>query len=521
VISDKHTGRDMMRFQKDSYRSIFVYSFIFLFITVNQLPHVQAPEFQVTQWSVPQKIPLYYHDMSPPILIADQNRIVHAFSSQWIVNDDNNPFRAVVYNQWSLDQGWTVPTDIILSPDNKEARLTDAYLDKNGIFHVIFFGGDNTGADIYYSNAPLAYAENARAWSVPILIGEDAGDPEGAVFVEDEQGTLHVIYNGRQLGNGLYTVKSTDGGKNWSGPITIFFNLTDEPNTAQLQAFQGTSGKLHVVWGVYNAAGQGRGIYYSSSEDGSGWSSPILLADAEEGLGTEKPTIIEYNQKLFVLYILTPKITMRLSKDDGKSWDNPLIIFPRHIGVNGELSMVIDSNHELHLFFGQRIPGGPDIHGMWHSRFINNRWIEPESLIKGPRVVDRSGDKGFDPNFARAVVSQGNVILVTWRTDPGAGANGIWYSYKKIAAPELPIAVYPTLADFNGDFDIVDAPSTVSSLTASTPTITTTETENTRQTPAVRSKLQNDPSLPIIIGSITAIVAIVLVTIIFGLARSK
>jgi hypothetical protein len=158
---------------------------------------------------------------------------------------------------------------------------------------------------------------------------------------------------------------------------------------------------------------------------------------------------------------------------------------------------------------------------MWHSRFINNRWIEPESLIKGPRVVDRSGDKGFDPNFARAVVSQGNVILVTWRTDPGAGANGIWYSYKKIAAPELPIAVYPTLADFNGDFDIVDAPSTVSSLTASTPTIPTTETENTRQTPAVRSKLQNDPSLPIIIGSITAIVAIVLVTIIFGLARSK
>ena len=76
---------------------------------------------------------------------------------------------------------------------------------------------------------------------------------------------------------------------------------------------------------------------------------------------------------------------MRRSTDNGVTWDDPVILFPRHIGVNGTPSLVIDSNDNLHIFFGQRIPGSPDIHGMWHSVCVDNRWTEPDAVVKGPR----------------------------------------------------------------------------------------------------------------------------------------
>jgi hypothetical protein len=130
--------------------------------------------------------------------------------------------------------------------------------------------------------------------------------------------------------------------------------------------------------------------------------------------------------------------------------------------VNGSLSLVIDGNNDLHLFFGQRISGNPDIHGLWHSMLVNNRWTEPDALIKGPRIVDKEGPTGFDPYDARAVVSQGNVLLVTWRTDPGdIKDNGVWYSYATINAPEAPTST-PKSIELNG---------ISSTLASSTPTL--------------------------------------------------
>jgi hypothetical protein len=74
---------------------------------------------------------------------------------------------------------------------------------------------------------------------------------------------------------------------------------------------------------------------------------------------------------------------------------------------------------------------------MWHSIWVNNRWSEPEAIVKGPSVDDSVGLKSFDPYEARAVVNHGNTILVTWRTDPGLNGNGVWYSYKFLDIPNL------------------------------------------------------------------------------------
>jgi hypothetical protein len=401
---------------------------------------LKSAEAQGEQWSTPRIMPGFDLTSWPPILVADQNRTVHAFSSQW-VGGGGATYKAIVYNQWSLARGWTNPVDIILSP-SKEARITDAHLDNDGTFHVVFWGGDNTAADIYYSRARIGDVNEASAWEPPVIIAEQAGDPEGAVLVENAQGDLLLVYHGRIYGNGVYVMKSQDGGGTWSGPIQVFSAKTNAPLIYNITVLKSESGWLHAVWNVFSTSGQGRGIYYARSRDGSDWSDPILLAEASEGLGTQTPTLVEYQNSLFALYNLPPKIRMRRSLDDGLTWSDLATLFPRHIGVNGSLSAVVDGGDTLHLFFGQRIPGAPDIHGMWHSMWTHNRWTEPDTLIKGPQVTDSVGFRSFDPFEARAVVSQGNVILATWRTDPGMKGNGVWYSYKVLDIPEAPVKSY-------------------------------------------------------------------------------
>ncbi len=426
-----------------AYRLLYGFGLLILLLSLNTQAVRSLPGLQESTWSASQTIPGYDAATVSPILISDQNRTVHAFSSQWINNPDEDPIRAIVYNQWTLENGWTNPVDIIMSP-TQEARLTDVYLDKNGIFHLTFYGGNNTNANIYYSQAPATRAADSRSWSEPIIVGEAANDPEAAAIVENDQGAIIIVYNGRKLGNGLYVVTSKDGGENWSNPAPMFFTQSDRPNISRLDVIKSKSGKLHAIWGLYSVGGQGRGIYYAGSEDGNQWSEPYRLAISEGGLGSQTPAIIEYKDSLIALFNLPPKIMMRRSTDGGKTWDAPAVLFPRHVGVNGSISPVIDGNDELHLFFGQRISGNPDVHGMWHSILEGNRWTEPNAVVKGPRIWDLEGLTSFDPYEARAVVSQGNVILVTWITDLGERKpNGVFYSYSVLDAPESPVVPLP------------------------------------------------------------------------------
>lgn len=418
--------------------------------------------FQNDSWSVPQTIPGYDKSAWPPILIADRNRQVHAFSSQWINNGAGSPLSSIVYNRWTVLEGWTQPIDILLSPSG-EARLTDAYLDGNGKVHVVFWAGDNAAANIYYSHSDLSTVDRIASWSVPVKIAEDVGDPPSAVLVENGAGDLLLIYHGRLYGNGVYVISSKDGGGTWSSPDPIFLTDTIAPLAWNIQATVGKSGWLHLVWNVITISGQGRGIYYSRSQNGADWTLPVLLAYAADGYGTQTPAIIEYNDMLLAFF---SGINMRISYDSGETWGDSGKIFFRHVGVNGSLSPVIDGSGALHLFFGQRITGSPDIHGMWHSVFTNGRWTEPEALVKGPQVSDHVGDNAFDPYEARAVVSQGNVLLVTWRMDPGLRGNGIWYSFKILPIPESPVLssvpdnkskspLLPDSEDHDGEIELV------------------------------------------------------------------
>jgi hypothetical protein len=210
---------------------------------------------------------------------------------------------------------------------------------------------------------------------------------------------------------------------------------------------QGQSGWLHAVWSVNDISNHGQAIYYAKFNfGGRDWSEPLQLAETLGGIGTQAPRVIEHNDSLIVMYYEATggKQNLIRSMDVGQTWTDPIAPFP-HVGLNGPGDFVVDANDDLHYFWAQRITGSPDIHGIWHSVWQGNRWSEPEAVVSGPTVADQTGDKAFDPYDVQAVVSQGNILLVTWRSDPGLKGNGVWYSFFETNAPELPLAGWPTL----------------------------------------------------------------------------
>ncbi len=404
-------------------------------------------------WSMQAKIPGYFQNTLPPKMVADQNRTVHAFTTMPLSDDPNDSGSkefVVYYSQWTAADGWSKPNDILLSPLKQQARVKDVFLDHAGVIHLVFFGGDEYAANIYYTWAPAAQAADAGAWAPVTAIGPGAITPDVAGLTGDGDGNLVMVYSGNLgEGNSLYAVYSNDGGASWSEPLLVFSTYTLTEKAFDFQIAYGASGAVHLVWNVTDLLGQNVGGYYAQMNNlqDQVWSQPMAL-DTQVGLGIAIPAVIEYEGSILILYNnglegqVPPVQWMLRSDDGGRTWSQPIHAFPTHIGRNGTISFVVDGANVLHVFFGQRTGGNegqPPTHGMWHSVW-NNGWGPLLPVVSAPQ------SESFDPYDARAVVSQGNVILLTWRTDPGRKDVWPFYSTTTLDVAESPVVPLPTPA---------------------------------------------------------------------------
>jgi hypothetical protein len=467
-----------------------------------------------SRWSTSKQIPGYSADTEPPILIADEDRTVHAFNST-----QQNGERVVVYSQWSKGVGWTPPIDIILPPLKQETRLNGAYLDEYGMVHLVFFSGDDLEAGIYYANAPLYQAGSASAWSKPELLGLSAESfPDNAAIVGDTKGNLFVLYSVKKPSPGLYEVHSSDGGKSWSEPASLFQTYNSYLKTNAVQMYVDNQDNVHAVWGEVDEVGHGVGVFYShKTADSENWAEAVTLSN--EIIAVQNaPSIVSYGDELIAIYHGNGSTGltryMVRSSDGGESWSERVRPFA-HIGSNGPTAFVIDSNDTLHLLFGNRLTLNNDttVQGMWHSTWEGQEWTKPDAVVSGIRVVDDIGGKGFDPSFASAAMSQGNTILVSWQTDPSAGLNGSWYSYTTLTAPETPLVPLspPTPRNI---IEVTDSSpgDEVMIMASPTPEILP---ETNIDVPT--SPISNNPANSIVIGLIPVIVLLLIVPIAYWL----
>ena len=426
--------------------------FLAAFLSIIGAGHSVVSASQGSQWQPDQRVSGYLDDTFTPYLLADQNRTVHAFASQRL--SDQLADHAIVYRKWTLANGWTLPIDVIALPQG-DAQIQGAFLDANGVIHIIFWGGSPRDAHIYYSYVFISDADRGPAWSPPVIIGEKAAGIGSAYLAGDGKGNLVVIYSGVRDGNGVYTTTSKDGGESWLKSQPLYLTYDDNLTPFSLRLFAYT-GQIRATWNVVTNRGGDQSLHFANYDlEKAVWSEPILLnakiKDSDfNSFGPSFPAMVDNGDEIVIMYNNgnpfsgrpvdpgRPVQMVSTSSNNGDSWSVPVVPFYRHLGRSGEHALVLDSNHVAHALFVQRIEskvGGKYqvIGGMYHSAYENGQWSDPDRFVTT-----------YPAHDVRAVVSQGNVLLVIWRQDPGAEKlHGVWFSYRILDTPELSVKTVP------------------------------------------------------------------------------
>jgi hypothetical protein len=500
------------RKSKVLFQILTTFSFL-SFLMLNKVSHSTAQ--QAYFWSEQQEIPEYYDNTEePPYLIADQNFTVHAFNAQPLDLSETNSQRAIFYRQWNIESGWSFPNDIFFDPNGGNMDLIGVNADQTGKVHMVF---QSNNERLYYSQAFLGQANSAISWSTPVLLATDSLNVRpglanvGAISTDNSGNNIVVVYAGIQEGNGLYFTHSADQGLSWSRPYPLYLTDNESMPVTDPKLYLGESGLFHAVWSTFESTGfGGPGFYANFDPIRNIWSIPIEL----DIPGIRTPSVIEYAGDVIVSYhhFNVNGNMWRQSSDGGKTWTYPSQISIRHQGTNGAVSFVVDSDNALHAFFGERIDDNN--HGMWHSILIDTIWTNPEAVVRGPQVKDSIGGNGFDPRSARAIVSNGNVILVTWGTDGAAGENGAWYSYKRFPSPELPALTLPVPS--------VIAPAiSTDSLTVPANNVDSNGTNITLENYRDSPRSPWNPQVSIFLGVVPVILVLVVVVLVHYLSREN
>ena len=510
-----------MTLRKRISRGWFAATIALLLLTAGFIPsaHAQDP---TGGWMPDDRVPGYLDETFTPVLVADQHHTVHAFASQWVGQSDRQ--LAVVYRQWTLAGGWTKPVDILLPPLGG-TQVQGAYLDSSGILHVIFWAGTSREAYIFYSQAPVANADQGSAWSDPLPVGWRAVDPSSAGISGDDKGNLVVIYAGNIDGPGVYETHSNNSGSTWTKARSIF--LTSESGLVpfSLRLFMGTGGQLHAAWNVVTNRGSDSSLHYARYDvETEEWAEPVMLnkrIEIKDYFGPSFPSIVANGEDVVIMYNNgnpfsgrpippgRPVQMVNVSNDGGQTWQDPVVPFYRLLGRSGEHSLVVDSAGHIHTLFTQRIEyveneTNREIGGMWHSSYKAGVWSDPDRFVTS-----------HAPHDVRAVVSQGNVLLVVWREDPGAeNPHGVWFSYTVLDSPELPVVTPPAT--------VIETPvlTTGPELGANNPQDIPTDMPqiNLDGSPV---GLTNNPAGPLLIAMAPVILILIAVILVYRIYRNR
>jgi len=389
---------------------------------------------QITnQWSNPEQVPNYQDTSRAPLLVADRENNIHVFNYESISTSQN----AIIYRRWNPEDGWTPPVDILLvGLGGGPQTLQGVALDEQQTIHIIFYIGTDESGDMYYSHAPAANAKDSNAWAKPFVIGKKAGPLPFANLIIDNGKNLTVFYDSELEGNGLYMVRSEDYGKDWSAPLALFKVSQEKRWPAAIRSTADSKGTIHVVWSLVSDLGVGEEIHYARLNSQFNEFEKDTIIAKREGMDYSAtwPEIISDGDKLILLFQDSFPATrfMSISQDGGDTWSFPVQPFP-YIGEYEFTSMTKDSNGVIHLVLGNRI-GNPEIHGMWYSKWLGNRWSALEPISSGPNTST------YDPSAPQSVILQGNILFAAWWNNVQRDKlTGAWYSYKLLDSPQLSI----------------------------------------------------------------------------------
>jgi len=390
--------------------AIFITLFIFLFS-----PHHSLAQ-ESSGWTKPYLLYQSNYHVNNPIIISDVFDNLHAF---WIENSDEDYIIPALFHSELINDYWSIPINILISPDNGPMHAPEITADIYGNLHLIFQGSNN---QLFYSSVNANKANIVTEWQTPKSIAQ-SWLHNG--ITSDKNGNIHIAFPGVGT-SGVYYMTSINNGENWSSPVLIAPPETVNNAADYAQINVDGKGTLHVVWTEfhYPKSWPPSGIFYTSSQDGgTTWSRPIKIA----GEGYDQIFVnTDSNNNIHLVWNGMIGIGGRYysNSSDTKNFTNPYPIVPAGIaGTSGYPRIGFTSDGISHFITTLDQEGG--IH---YAYTYEGKWTETTN-ISG--AVNSKHYKIKSIEYPNMDISSGNKINVIYEV----GFEEIYYLSLTTLAP--------------------------------------------------------------------------------------
>ncbi|MBI5670698.1 MAG: exo-alpha-sialidase [Chloroflexi bacterium] len=369
------------------------------------------------------------------------------------------------------DGTWTGSNDVVYTGEGGYTVRNALAVTSDGILHAVF----RAGTSHLSASAPARAAQQANLWRPPVHLNNNGYYLD---LTKDRNDILHFVYSGGvgalnrgekvaqaessacALCNDLFYRRSTDGGQSWSAEIPLSF----EPDSGsdRMDIFEGSSGRLYVVWDEgndwYKGSGSPRDVRVVYSDDaGLTWSDPIILDG--EGRPDLHPIQIAAAEMLDGSLIAVWRyasdadrnIYYQISDDLGQSWTKPEAvpgIVARAINDTplDDYELLVDRQGTVSLFAaGQPSLGRNTNAALYQVQYREGLWLPPQRIFYSPEAR---------PEWPKVALGPQNDIHLTFFTRgiregqteyTSATANlKVYYTYLPGIFPARVVAFRPT-----------------------------------------------------------------------------
>jgi hypothetical protein len=280
------------------------------------------------------------------------------------------------YARWDGER-WTLPNLILHSLDGRVAQ--PALTAVGDRLHAVWSSQD---AQIMYSAAFAQEAYAAERWTEPKAVSQQTVISSEPEIVADAASRLHTVFAVPvNEGRGIYYTFSNDG-ETWTQPDQVF----DAANANWIAVGQPSLavdefGFLHAVWLrlALPDSGSLEGVYYARSLDGGeSWSEPFAVA--EGSFGWPQVVVAGAGQVHLVWQGVNGRSDWwhRHSPDAGKAWTSPVRL-PGFGNVGAPTELMVDDSGALHLV-GLSL-NSTEASALRHTTWDGERWMASEEFL--------------------------------------------------------------------------------------------------------------------------------------------
>lgn len=377
---------------------------------------------------------------------ANQNRDIY---------DDLSGYDLVLYTYTDDGEAFAPTNDIIAIPWTAGSEVTrpSLWAGRDGVLHLAY-----RGVQVYYDRTRVENASDASFWRQPYPMNFDQVGYFSRMAM-DGDGGLHLIYTENvrtpTCDNCFHVFyrNSTDNGLTWSLRSDVSLLPT---GSAKPQIIIGSQENIYVVWEAGRGGATGQlfdpttAMISFSRDRGTTWSAAheFVVPDGE----AKNITIAQDGHgRLVVVYLALPedRVYYTVSYNQGRTWNDPKAIegiwggWTNYQARLDDYSMAVDSLGNVHLVLVGRVLEDQDELNLLHLTWDGVDWSEPDVITT---------IEGNVPEWPRIAISDGNFLHVAWFIraeeavfDSEQGLHNVFYSNRRISAPEIERAPFPTM----------------------------------------------------------------------------